>query len=282
MKYVINCETTVDLLRVSNVYNLNYKIDDYKVGDTLDGKIILYGKYVKDNLEEILDYEEEVDFTVDFDEKKYKVSSIECDNLQYDVVFGRGINATYDVVIDYEEPDQEIELIKDMIDEETDGILEEALKNRDDSFLDVEINDIERDVEILEEFIEEEVVEEEVVEEEVVEQELAEEVLLEDVEVNKQPVTKSILEASRKQFKEEDEKESVEKIEINKINIRDNDEHFLGNLEETYSTYKVIFNVNEKNVEELARKYNKSVEEIYKDNNYSINKNLLIKDDSKK
>ncbi|QVK20150.1 hypothetical protein KHQ82_07400 [Mycoplasmatota bacterium] len=254
MKHIINCDATIDLKMVTNVYSLDYEFDENSLNEQREGKIKLFGRFVTDDLENIKDFESYVDFTLDFDDERYKITSLECENLNYDVVFGRGINASFDVVVDYIELEEETELIKDQVDEETDELLGELLKNRDDSFLEVE------PVETNDSYIEEESNVEAPEEKESY------------VEVPDETI-------SDYEVFDVEEQDEIEVPMENKVKIHGNEERLTFHMEETYTKYKVIFNANEKKIEEMARKYNKSVEDIYKENQYNISNTILIKDE---
>ncbi|XMB66351.1 hypothetical protein RI065_08600 [Mycoplasmatota bacterium zrk1] len=274
MKHIINCDATIDLKMVTNVYSLDYEFDENSLNEQREGKIKLFGRFVTDDLENIKDFDSYVDFTLDFDDERYKITSLECENLNYDVVFGRGINASFDVVVDYIELEEETELIKDQVDEETDELLGELLKNRDDSFLEVE------PVETNDSYIEEEsYVEAPEEKESYVEAPEEKESHVEAPEEKESYVDAPDETKSDYEVFDVEEQEEIEVPMENKVKIHGNEERLTFHMEETYTKYKVIFNANEKKIEEMARKYNKSVEDIYKENQYNISNTILIKDE---
>ena len=73
--------------------------------------------------------------------------------------------------------------------------------------------------------------------------------------------------------KKEEDPKILENVEHEKENVI---EPFLMDFDESYKSYKVIFVNDEKEIEEIACKYKKSVSEIYEENNFNIKNHLII------
>ena len=125
--------------------DISVEVDDYNVdNDVLEGDLQLKGKYLKrDNVTEAY-YNEKIPFTVAFPLNDIEVEDINCIDLEYNEVDGRGIDVSFDVLIKYqsyeepleEEKSREFEIDELLESQKLDNIDYEELKNEETNRID--------------------------------------------------------------------------------------------------------------------------------------------------
>lgn len=83
--------------------DISVEVDEYDVNnDILEGNLQLKGKYLKrDNVTEEY-YNEKIPFSVAFPINDIEVDDIDCVDLEYNEVDGRGIDVSFDILIKYQ------------------------------------------------------------------------------------------------------------------------------------------------------------------------------------
>ena len=136
MELRMNFVSLIKLKDAVKINDINCEIIDYQINDNeIDGILSVNGKYQKDDLENTHSFSEEVPFNIVFLENNFEVEDLDCMDLNYDLIEGRGLELSFDVKVEYDLIDEEHEaevtpIIEDEIindDESTDQIIIESL-----------------------------------------------------------------------------------------------------------------------------------------------------------
>ncbi len=137
MEYNITDRKFLGIKGLSSVKKSNIQVLDYEIKDgMIEGKINVLIKYLDIEFEEGT-YKESLPFSIFCDEGT--VLDVFIDNCNLSVIENQGIELDYMLIIKY---DDEFKEIKEEIKEDIDQMLTEALKERDESFLDEETDDV--------------------------------------------------------------------------------------------------------------------------------------------
>ncbi len=241
MEQSIKIESEIILKMIDTVKSIEYDVD------LENEKIIFYGSYLDSNSTEVI-FEKELSVDLNFDKKQFVLKSFSLEDLTYNIIFNRGALVSY--VLNFELEDIEIEDIKTEVLDNIDEILTDNLKDRKDNFFveSIQPNQNKKCSKVEEDhFLENE-------------------------------GNKKISDSENDNLKDK----NPDRIAENKINYKPDQvvcsEQIMNTLSEAYSKYKIIFNAEEEKLESLANKYGKDIHEIYKDNNYQIDKRIIIRD----
>lgn len=160
MELRMNFTSFIKIKDASRINDICGEILDYRVTeDGVVGSLGINGKYYKNDLEKENQFNESIPFNIVFTTPKFELIDLDCVNLDYDLVEGRGIEVSFDIKVEYNEledaPDaietigertveeqeetvptiesRELEEIKDEITEKVSSKLEETLKFKDDN-----------------------------------------------------------------------------------------------------------------------------------------------------
>ena len=160
MELRMNFTSFIKIKDASRINDICGEILDYTVTeDGVVGSLGINGKYYKNDLEKENQFNESIPFNIVFTTPKFELVDLDCVNLDYDLVDGRGIEVSFDIKVEYNEleeaPDaietsgertvdeqvetaptiesSELEEIKDEITEKVSSKLEETLKFKDDN-----------------------------------------------------------------------------------------------------------------------------------------------------
>lgn len=160
MELRMNFTSFIKIKDASRINDICGEILDYSVTeDGVVGSLGINGKYYKNDLEKENQFNESIPFNIVFTTPKFELVDLDCVNLDYDLVDGRGIEVSFDIKVEYNEleeaPDaietigertvdeqvetaptiesSELEEIKDEITEKVSSKLEETLKFKDDN-----------------------------------------------------------------------------------------------------------------------------------------------------
>jgi hypothetical protein len=260
MKYTIPYEDKITLPHIKEVVDLNIKTGDiYQKDEDLLGKVIVYGEYTLDNSEEdIIEFTHEIPVSLLVDDAAIE-PVINYSDLVYELVKGRGIEIMFnlDVTLDNREEDFQ---------EEIDRKLNEVIDSRDNigfnevnTELNQELNvfDVEEEVEeaveineaeaeVLEDVVEDIRDEEEVeVNEEDEEEVRAEAVEIEpEVEVEPEVLDELVSEEEVEELVDEEIEEFFEEDDVLSVTPSEDgtqfDIGFISNVNDRYTTYKII------------------------------------------
>lgn len=150
----------IKIKEASRINDICGEILDYGVTeDGVVGSLGINGKYYKNDLEKENQFNESIPFNIVFTTPKFELIDLDCINLDYDLVEGRGIEVSFDIKVEYNEleeaPDATesigeriadeneetnptcdipiLEEIKNEITEKVSTKLEETLKFKDDN-----------------------------------------------------------------------------------------------------------------------------------------------------
>lgn len=171
MELRIKCDAKVDLTGFVSLLNVSVETKEYELNeDTLTGYVGVKGNYIKDDIQNAYEFNQNVPFTVVFNNKDLVLKKIEIEDFSTNEIINHGIECNFDMLITYSEgsePSQEkseevietIEIIEedkenDFIDnkddeeikndilEKYDQLLNQILDSRDDNFLEEEIEEV--------------------------------------------------------------------------------------------------------------------------------------------
>lgn len=152
MQLRIKCDAKVNLNNFVNLKEIECSVENYLLeNDTLEGMIKVNGSYIKDDLESVYLYEENVPFTVVFSNNNMEIDKIEIEDFKYNEVINQGVECGFDILIDYHEKveteevlvetendflaEQDDEELKNEINQKYDELLNEIIEGRNDNFL---------------------------------------------------------------------------------------------------------------------------------------------------
>lgn len=255
MELKIYCDASVKLEKMSNVMEVECNVGDYRIdGDTLTGDIIIKGNYIKDVIEERHEFDEIVPFTIVFNDVGYIVEGITIKDFECQEIINQGIECGFSILVNYTSENGEIEEDYNEDEDKYDN-QEEA---DDEDFIIDELD-----------FAEE------------IEVETEEDIIAvndEDIkaEINKKydNLLNEILEARA----DDNFLEKKDNVAVRSNADKSDCRGFLNKITDKYSSYRVYYTNNEKELEEIAKKEKIAVDKIYKDNkeNEFISKKRII------
>lgn len=134
MELRVNFNSFVKIKDAIRINDICGEILDYQLTtDGVSGKLGINGKYFKDDLEKENTFNDEIPFDIIFTTPEFELIDVDCINLDYDLIDGRGIEVNFDIRVEYNELTNALEV---SLGEEEITDLEENLK--DDSIREVE------------------------------------------------------------------------------------------------------------------------------------------------
>lgn len=147
MNVTINSNAFTKLEKMVGLSVVGIKVSDYRLQDQeLSGNVKIYGEYYTEEEEYeknngLKEFENLIPFEIVFSKENPIIDEINIENFEYYEVAGRGIESSFDLVVEYEVNDKEenedeyIEEVKEQLTREIDELLEEKLEVRNDNFL---------------------------------------------------------------------------------------------------------------------------------------------------
>lgn len=147
MNVTINSNAFTKLEKMVGLSVVGIKVSDYRLQDQeLSGNVKIYGEYYTEEEEYeknngLKEFENLIPFEIVFSKEDPIIEEIDIENFEYYEVAGRGIEASFDLVVEYvvndkeENEDEYIEEVKEQLTREIDELLEEKLEVRNDNFL---------------------------------------------------------------------------------------------------------------------------------------------------
>lgn len=141
----MNYSAFIKLRNFVKINDISAEIKEYvKKSDVVNGKLDVCGNYLEDDLVTSNNFNEEIPFSIIFSNESFEVVDIDCVNLDYEIVDGRGIEVMFDVLIKYEEYKDEVMEEENVIEvpvivEEEPSKLYEQIKEEKEAIIDLEI-----------------------------------------------------------------------------------------------------------------------------------------------
>ena len=163
MELRIKCDAKVDLTGFVSLLNVSVETKEYELkDDTLSGYVSVKGNYIKDDIQNAYEFNQNVPFTVVFNTKGLRLEKIEIEDFSTNEIINHGIECDFDMLITYSEENEtleeteevtetieihdeekeidfidikEDEEIKSDIIQKYDELLNQILDNSDDNFL---------------------------------------------------------------------------------------------------------------------------------------------------
>lgn len=100
----MNYSAFIKLRNFIKINEISAEIKEYvKKNDVVNGKLDVSGNYLEDDLVKSHNFNEEIPFSIIFTSGDFEVIDIDCINLDYQTIDGRGIEVIFDVLIKYED-----------------------------------------------------------------------------------------------------------------------------------------------------------------------------------
>ena len=100
----MNYSAFIKLRNFVKINDISAEIKEYiKKNDIVNGKLDVCGNYLEDDLVKSNNFNEEIPFSIIFASSEFEVVDIDCVNLDYQTIDGRGIEVMFDVLIKYED-----------------------------------------------------------------------------------------------------------------------------------------------------------------------------------
>jgi hypothetical protein len=110
MELRISFNTFIKLKNASKINDLSGEILEYNLNEReLTGIFLVQGSYLKDDLNEVVTFKEEIPFNIVLIEKDIDVNDIDCVDLDYGLVDGRGVDVSFELLAEYSESKDEFE-----------------------------------------------------------------------------------------------------------------------------------------------------------------------------
>ncbi|MDD4243722.1 MAG: hypothetical protein PHG08_05360 [Bacilli bacterium] len=256
MELKINCNAFVKLHNLLGVTSIESTVSDYQYhGDTLEGKLLIKGTYLDSEglIDKQWEFKEEVPFMVIFKDDQNEIEDVGCDNFNYYEVAGRGIETSFDVIVNYHEKTRETNDIIE-VPSETDDLkadYEELTVNENTENLETE----ER---LLEELINDQANKPEKPEESTENQAINEEIK-ERITSKMDIILSEKIKSKTDNFPSEDEKEEVTR-----------------SFKSPKDTIKILYYQDERMLDVLCSKYDLSIEEVLKQKQARDGKRMIL------
>ena len=102
MDLKMNYNSFIKLKDFFKVVDVSAEVDEYSVkNDSIDGSLSLRGKYLKRDNQTTEYFLEKVPFTIAMTQGDFEVEDIDCVDLEYVGFDGRGIDVTFDILVNY-------------------------------------------------------------------------------------------------------------------------------------------------------------------------------------
>lgn len=255
MELKICCDASVKLEKMSNVMEVDCSVGDYQVdGDTLNGNIVIKGKYIRDVIEELHDFMETVPFTLVFKDHNYQVNTITIQDFTCQEIINNGIECNFNIIVNYDLKEVTNKSEKEISNED---IFEDSEKEE------LEIHKQEEDI----------IIEKELAPEEI-QEELNDDEIKKEINKKYDDLLNEILETRA----DDNFLEEPKKVTIRSAEEKRDCKRVFTNFKEAYTNYRVYYTNKESDIEKICKLENVSIDKVYKDNRDSniINKKRII------
>ena len=100
----MNYSSFIKLRNFVKINDISAEIKEFnKKNDVVHGKLDVTGSYLVEDLVNTSTFNEEVPFSIIFSNNDFEIVDIDCINLEYQTVDGRGIEVYFDVLVKYED-----------------------------------------------------------------------------------------------------------------------------------------------------------------------------------
>lgn len=100
----MNYTSFIKLRNFVKINDISAEIKEFnKKNDVVHGKLDVTGSYLVEDLVNTSTFNEEVPFSIIFSNNDFEIIDIDCINLEYQTVDGRGIEVVFDVLVKYED-----------------------------------------------------------------------------------------------------------------------------------------------------------------------------------
>ena len=151
LKIESNAYTKLD--KMIGISNVNVLLGEQKFENLiLYGDVIIKGEYYKNDNEVLTPFENKIPFEIVFTKENTTITNISICDFEYYEVAGRGIEASFNIFVDYELNDErstinlieekELEEYKNEVTNKIDELLEEKIGLIDDNFLEVKKDEL--------------------------------------------------------------------------------------------------------------------------------------------
>ena len=108
MELRMNFNTFIKLKNASKISDLSGEIIEYNLNEReLEGIFLVQGSYLKDDLNELTSFKEEIPFNIVLMEKEIDINDVDCVDLDYGLVEGRGVDVSFELLVEYSELEEE-------------------------------------------------------------------------------------------------------------------------------------------------------------------------------
>lgn len=126
MELRMNYNYFIKLKNVTKINDISAEVIDYQYEqDELKGILGVAGSYYRPDTDEVTyPFNEEIPFEIMFTSEIFDISDVDCINLEYDLIEGRGVEVMFDISVNYEKSQNDTFVSEDEI------IQAEELSNR--------------------------------------------------------------------------------------------------------------------------------------------------------
>lgn len=273
MKLKMNYNSFIKLKDFFKIVDITAEVKDYITkNDTLEGNLEIHGKYQKrDGITEEY-FLENVPFSIVFKNNDYDINDIVCTDIDYVAIDGRGVDVTFDILVDYYEyeeipvkldtPIEQFEESKRLsveVSEEWTGTQNKQVVDDSNPTLEEKINTVsDNDME----------------------DESSEAIRVEPIDLETETISETEIEAINNQEENIDSNdiEKIKKEETDRIdsllkstlNFKDDnlptEEIVIRGIPEEKSKIKVCYYQNDQDLEKVCEKNNISLDKVFKAN----------------
>lgn len=244
-----------DFIKIKSIFKINDlsgEVLDYKVNENeINGVLGITGTYQLDDLVETHTINSEIPFNFVFSDYGITINDVDCINLDYELVDGRGLDVTFDILIDYK---RELESTEDQDESSIEHIdtlgevntqilsVDETveIRNEDDN------NSVTSPVESLDDDSSEE----------------------------------NVLKDNNEEIKEQITEEISRRLESSLTYKEDNfptEETFLDKIEDRKAQIKICYYANDNDLERICKNNDLSINQVFQSNsNNNINKTRRV------
>ncbi len=240
MELRICCDASVKLDKLTNVNHVDCQIGDYELtGDTLNGNIEIRGEYIKDNLEDVYPFSEIVPFTLVFKDKNYHIENIAVQDFSCQEIINQGIECNFNILVEYSP--------KAVAEKKEETAAEDFVETLTPAEITAGELDIAEDFD--------------------------DETAKEEINQKYDALLKEVLESRDDNFFAEEKKVTVRGDEK-----KEECKSALGNIKNSYASYRVYYTGKESDIEDICRREKVSLDKVYNDNRETdfLNKKRII------
>lgn len=243
MDLKVNHNSFIKLKDFFKLLDISVEVDEYSIrNDLLEGVLVVRGKYLKrDNTTEEY-YDEKIPFTIAFATNSFEVDDINCLDLEYVAIDGRGVDVSFDILIKYEDTS-----VEEAIEVPVEVVLDREANQNEETLLaqDVEMGKDENIEEVFED--------------------------IEDKEIQTMPLPNEDFE----ELKEEETKR-IDNLLKSTLEIKDDnhptEEVVIRGLKEEKTSISVCYYKSDNELEKLCNNRGVSLDKVFKNNQkYNIN-----------